>query len=317
MKTEIFILLKNIIYLFFVIFIGYITYKKKIIDENVKDSISTLIVKITAPILLFTTISNTKFSINILHDVIILIISAFFIISFLILMGYVSAKIFKLEGKTKYSHIFCSSFGNTGFLAYPLLLALYGEKGIFYAASYNIMHDFLSWSLGVRLMNKHNGHNNGSGFLNPNSISILLGFLVFLIKGLFNLNDNIVIKFIYDAFNPLGKTTIYLSMLFIGCLLADVSFNKAFKTYSIYSIILIKMILLPISIMFFLSLFDINRFTKLIMVMQTAMPTATISSVLAYRYNSDSEYAVKSIMLTTSIALITLPSILYIFELLY
>jgi len=103
-------------------------------------------------------------------------------------------------------------------------------------------------------------------------------------------------------------------MLFIGCILAEISIKEAFKTVSIYSIVVLKMILMPILVMYITYLLGISNFTRLILTMQTAMPTATISSVLAYRYNSDAEYSAKAVVLTTLISIFTLPLILIIFK---
>lgn len=317
MNQQALILLKNILYLFAIVFIGFIGSRKKIFESNIKDSVSELIVKITAPLLLFTTISSKEYSPYILKNVFILIISAFCGIMLLLGIGVITAKLFGLKEKTYYTHVFCSAFGNTGFLSFPLLYSIFGEKGVFYAASYNIMHDFLAWSLGLSLISKHSNGKTKFGFINPNSIAIFSGFLVYLLKGIL---PNFVLTYynkvffvIYEALNPFGKTTIYLSMFFIGCLLAEVSFKQTFKTYSAYSIVLFKMLILPFIIMFLTQFVKMDQFTRLIIILQTAMPTAVISSVLSYRYKADSSYATKTVFITTIASIITIPLIVFIY----
>ncbi|ADL42420.1 Auxin Efflux Carrier [Caldicellulosiruptor obsidiansis OB47] len=317
MNKEVLILLKNLLFLFSVIFIGFVGTKLKLFSNVVKDSVSELIVKVTAPILLFTTISSQPFSGQVLRNVFTLILSAFAGIMILLLLGYITGYLFRLKGKTFYTHIFCSAFGNTGFLSYPLLYSIFGEKGVFFAASYNIMHDFLAWSLGLLIITRHNREKTKFGFVNANSIAVFSAFIIYLIKGVLpagvkSLYDKIFLT-IYDALNPFGKTTIYLSMFFIGCLLAEISFKETLKTSSAYAITLFKMVLLPLGIMYLTKYLPINNFTRLIIILQTGMPTAIISSVLSYRYDGDSHYATRTIFITTIFSLITIPLLVFLY----
>lgn len=317
MNDEVLILLKNLLFLFTVIFIGFLGTKLNLFSTIVKDSVSELIVKVTAPILLFTTISSKPFSAQVVKNVFILILSAFVGIMILLLLGYITGSLFKLKGKTFYTHIFCSAFGNTGFLSFPLLYSIFGEKGVFFAASYNIMHDFLAWSLGLSIITRHNREKSKFGFVNANSIAVFVAFIIYLIKGILphdiKTSYDRVFLTIYDALNPFGKTTIYLSMFFIGCLLAEVSFKETLNTSSAYAITLFKMVLLPLGIMYLTKYLSIDNFTRLIIVLQTGMPTAIISSVLSYRYDGDSHYATRTIFVTTLFSLITIPLLVFLY----
>lgn len=317
MNQEVLILLKNILYLFAVISIGFIGIKIGLFSATIKDAVSELIIKATAPVLLFTTISSKPYSLSVIKNVFALIISAFVGIMLLLGIGYLMAKLFKLQGKTFYTHIFCSAFGNTGFLSFPLLYSIFGERGVFYAASYNIMHDFLAWSLGVSIITKHSNEKTKFGFINANSIAVFSAFVVYLLKGALPTEFlNYYNKFflvIYDALNPFGKTTIYLSMFFIGCLLAEVSLKDTIKTYPAYGIVVLKMIILPLLFMFLTKFTSLDNFTRLIIVLQTGMPTAIISSVLSYRYKADSSYATRTIFITTLFSLLTIPLLVFMY----
>lgn len=317
MNHEVLILLKNILYLFAIIFIGFIGTKTRLFSSTIKDTVSELIIKVTAPILLFTTISSKPYSSTVVKNVFTLIISAFFGIMVLLGAGYITGRLFKLQGKTFYTHIFCSAFGNTGFLSFPLLYSIFGEKGVFYAASYNIMHDFLAWSLGLSIITKHSSEKIKFGFINANSIAIFSAFIVYLLKGALPTEIlsyyNKFFLTIYDALNPFGKTTIYLSMFFIGCLLAEVSFKDTVKTYPAYGIVAFKMVAFPLLIMFLTKFVSLDDFTRLIIILQTGMPTAIISSVLSYTYKADSSYATRTIFITTLFSLLTIPVLVFIY----
>lgn len=317
MNNEVLILLKNILFLFTVILIGFSTSKLNIISKNIKDAVSELIIKVTAPILLFTTISSKPFSARTVKSVFILIASAFVGIIVLLLLGYITGVLFKLKEKTFYTHVFCSAFGNTGFLSFPLLYSIFGERGVFFAASYNIMHDFLAWSLGLSIITRHNHEKTKFGFINGNSVAVFVAFIIYLIKGVLSQDSKIIyeriFQTVYDALNPFGKTTIYLSMFFIGCLLAEIPFKEMLKTVSAYVIVLFKMILLPLVIIYLTKYLAIDNFTRLIIVLQTGMPTAVISSVLSYKYDGDSYYATRTIFVTTLFSLITIPLLVFLY----
>ena len=325
--NEVEIILKQILILTLLGVTGFAAGKGKFLPENTHRYISALILKITMPFLIFTTMGNYSFTGETLKNGFLIFVLGIF---FILLGGFISLGPCKLMGireKTKNIYIAQSMFGNVIFMAYPLLKAMYGDEGIVYAIFFNIANDAILWTLGVYLFNRHNTKNwrdNLSHLVNPNTLAFMGGLLIILLKGIFKFENIYIYKSIWDifysAFYNLGHITIYLSMIFIGLILSGVKisgikdiFDRA--RYLVYS--LFKLIIVPVAaILFFKATGDFfDIFVKRIVALQLAMPASTIVSALALEYDSDYNAATEGIFVSTILSIFTLPLIVYLLTL--
>jgi len=322
--SQIQIIINQIIILTLLGITGFVAGKKKYLPEDSHKYISALILKLTMPFLIFTTMSNYSFTNKTLTNGLYIFV---FGVVFILIAGLISlgqCRVMGIKAKTKNIYIAQSMFGNVIFMAYPLLKAMYGDIGIVYAIFFNIANDAILWTLGVYLFNKHNTKNwkdNLSHLLNPNTLAFLGGIIMIVFKSLFKIDKiaayNTVWSIFYDTFNGLGHTTIYLSMVFIGLILSNVKISGindilSRARYIVYSAF--KLLIIPIIALMFFKLtnnfFDV--FVMRIVVIQLAMPAATIVTALALQYDSDYNAATEGIFISTILSILTLPVIVYL-----
>lgn len=303
---------------------GFIAGKKKYLHQDFHKYISALILKITMPFLIFTTMGNYSFTGETLKNGLYIFILG---VVFILLGGFVSlgpCRIMGIRGKTKNIYAAQSMFGNVIFMAYPLLKAMYGDVGIVYAIFFNIANDAILWTLGVYLFNRHNTRSwrdNLTHLVNPNTIAFMGGIVMIALKALFHMEEAYAYQKVwgvfYEAFNGLGHTTIYLSMVFIGLILSSVEIAGlrdvlSRSRYLVYSVF--KLLVIPVIALIFFRLangyFDV--FVKRIVVLQLAMPASTIVSALALQYDSDYNAATEGIFISTVLSVFTLPFIVYL-----
>ncbi len=322
--NEVDIIIKQILILTLLGITGFAAGRKKFLPEDSHKYISALILKITMPFLIFTTMGNYSFTGETLKNglFIFLLGAAFILFGGLIALG--PCKLMKIRDKALNIYVAQSMFGNVIFMAYPLLKAMYGDEGIVYAIFFNIANDAILWTLGVYLFNRHNSKNwrdNLSHLVNPNTIAFLGGILMIVLKGVFQIEKTAAYERVWDvlytAFNGLGHTTIYLSMVFIGLILSNVRITGMTEIlskskYLVYSAF--KLLIVPVlAILFFRftgNFFDV--FVKRIVVLQLAMPSSTIVSALALQYDSDYNAATEGIFISTLLSIFTLPFIVYL-----
>ena len=303
---------------------GFMAGKKKYLPENTHKYISALILKITMPFLIFTTMGNYSFTRQTLTNGIYILILGFV---FILLAGLISlgqCRVLGIRNKTENIYIAQSMFGNVIFMAYPLIKAMYGDIGIVYAIFFNIANDAILWTLGVYLFNKHNTKSwkdNLSHLANPNTLAFLGGIIIILLKSIFKIENNAIYNSVwnifYSTFNSLGHTTIYLSMIFIGLILSGIIIEGtgdilSKSLYLIYSAF--KLLIIPVMALLFFrftgNFFDV--FVKRIVVLQLAMPASTIVSALALQYDSDYNAATEGIFVSTILSIFSLPLIVYL-----
>ncbi|ACL76528.1 AEC family transporter [Ruminiclostridium cellulolyticum] len=303
---------------------GFAAGKTGFLPENSHKYISALILKITMPFLIFTTMGNYSFTRETLTNGLYIFILgiAFILIAGLIALG--QCKVLRIKEKTKNIYVAQSMFGNVIFMAYPLLKAMYGDIGIVYAIFFNIANDAILWTLGIYLFNRHNTRNwkdNLLHLINPNTLAFLGGIAMIFLKFQFRIEKTYVFtkvwSIFYDAFNGLGHTTIYLSMIFIGLILSSIkvtSVNEMITKLKYFVLSLFKLLIVPFAAILFFKVTKgvFNPFVVRIVVLQLAMPASTIVSALALQYDSDYNAATEGIFVSTILSIFTLPFIVYL-----
>lgn len=322
--NEIQIIINQIIILTLLGITGFAAGKTKYLPEDSHKYISSLILKITMPFLIFTTMGNYSFTRETLTNGLYIFIFAFV---FILAGGFIAkgqCRVLGIREKTENIYIAQSMFGNVIFMAYPLIKAMYGDIGIVYAIFFNIANDTILWTIGVYLFNRHNTKSwkdNMSHLINPNTLAFLAGIAIILVKSLFKIERfeayNAFWNIFYSTFNSLGHTTVYLSMLFIGLILAtieikgisDILSKWRFLVYSVF-----KLLIIPVAaiVLFKLTGGFFDQFVKKIVVLQLAMPASTIVSALALQYDSDYKAATEGIFISTILSVFTLPFIVYL-----
>ena len=308
---DISVIVNPIAMLFIAICIGFVSAKTGYLQDSIRKIISTIIVKITLPLMIITSLMEKDITGDTAGNVALAAISAVVVMTVLGFLGYGTACLFRLKEPTRTLHAVLSGGGNVGFLGYPVVLSVFGEEALFYAVIYGMVNDAIFWTVGVYLINRSGeklvGKDALKKLLNPSTISFFIGFpLLFLGVKLPPL--------IHDTFSGIGSLTTYLSMLFIGMTLATIDIKKLYKRISMLAPALIKMILAPIGVAALFAHFGISHLAIGAIVLEIAMPAQTATSIVASEANSDEAYAAEYIFFSTVLSLVTLPFVYYVME---
>lgn len=300
-----------IIMLFIAIFVGYIAVKTGYMQVEIRKFISTILVKITLPLLILTSLLEKDVTSDTVGNVALAALSAVVVTILLGALGFGTARLFGLKEPTKSVHAVLSGGGNVGFLGYPIVFAVFGEEALFYAVIYGTVNDAIFWTLGVYLMNRAGGKLVGKDalkkLLNPSTIAFFIGFPLMLLG----------VKLppiLQDAFSGIGGLTTYLSMIFIGMTLAMIDIRKMYKRVSMLAPAAIKMIIAPILATLLFVRLGINHLAIGAIVLEIAMPAQTVTSIIASEADSDEVYAAEYIFFSTVLSLVTLPFVYYVME---
>lgn len=276
--------------------------------KGIGEASSKLLTRITMPLLVITTLSGQVRNAKTGTTAAAVFVSAVIIVFILMLLGRISAIPFNFDNKKRDVHMCLTAFGNTIFLAYPLIRELWGDTALFYAAFFSIANDLIAWTVGIMVLSRKGGRVNLKRLLNPVTLSYIMGAVMFCaglkLPGL-----------IHNAATDVGGCTTVLSMLFLGVTLAKVKVKELFKGLSSVTIILIKMLGAPIAVFWLLKAvlprlpFGIDSIIIVVIAMEVAMPCQTVFAIVANECGSDTDYATTAISITTAASLVTLPFI--------
>jgi malate permease and related proteins len=316
---EMSIIVNQIAALIILAVIGYIARKSGFLSDGADTVLSKVLIRITAPALIISTMTSYNFDAATLSDGLLVGLLAIIFMFFALFTGMLFSRVMKLDGST--ANVFKAHlmFGNVGYLALPLFKAVLGERAVVVAAFFVLAFELLCWTTGVFMLNKHKGLpfvDTIKKFISPNTISCLIG-LIFAFTGLHrtiegNAAATVIYNFFYSALNPLGNCTLPLVMLFIGISAANNpsgSFAAIVKKPVTLVLSLLKLLVIPFAVLAILLLLGdlINPFVRTIVILDMAMPCAAIIAALSADYGSDFKQATDNVIYTTVLSLFTLP----------
>ena len=313
-------ILSQILVLFILAAIGFVSGKTGYLPEKAGTVVSKLVMRVTMPALILSKMLSADFSADNYFDGLKLVAVALVTLLLIFAITRPFMRLMKIPDKSRNVYCMQSLFGNVIFFAFPLFQALFGDIGVLYALFFNVGNDILLWTLGIYLAGKHKGGGFGNALkhiLNMNMIMFIIG----LILVLSNLSAKLEGGVVYQTADMIGKATSPLSMIFVGLVMASSKglFKNLGKKMLSIVLALQKQIIVPVLaglvMLFAVKQGWISDVVMMIAVMQLAMPVGTLTVSIAAEYDSDYEMAADNVFVSTLLSIITLPLIAYLLKL--
>lgn len=301
------IVLHQVIIMFLLILIGIILIKRNIVNKNSLKDLSNILLYVVVPALLIRAY-NKKIQ---KEELIGLGISFILSISFHIL-AIILAKIF-IKKRNNENYIIDRLgvvYSNCGFMAFPILNVALGDKGIFYGASFVAMFNVFIWSNGVKSLEESKKFSVKKAIINPGCIAAGLGIITYIMQISYPSVVTDTMDFLADLNTP-------LAMIAVGCMLSDVKWKEVLKDITLYKIVFIRNIIIPVIFLLILSALHISNISKTVrtvciaIVLCASCPTANSISLIPKSLGFDGSRGAKIIAFTTILSIITLPLITY------
>ncbi|NLN14614.1 MAG: AEC family transporter [Tissierellia bacterium] len=294
-------IINSVISLFIMILVGLYGAKRNIINDKLNKGLTDILIQIALP---FMIVSSFIFSYDetIKDNIIKTFYYSLLAYILIIILSYLVLIPVK-ENKKTVLH-FANVFVNTGYIGFPILNAIYGPEGVIYGSIFNMFFVILVWTYGIMLYEgKLNQFNEFKKILlNPSIIAVIIGIIIFM----FDIKLPIAL---FSSIESIGSMTGPLSMIIIGVILSKVKFKEYMRDKTLYYGIFTKLILIPLTICFIFSIFKPSKAVNSVIIM-TAMPASTMTSILAEKYNKEKEFAALLVSLTTLLSLISVPILL-------
>ncbi len=137
----------KMIELFIVIIIGYIACKCNVLNKDARIKLSRIVLYITLPATILSSVLNQEQLPNAGQIFSLLVVAA---LSYVILFAaaFIFPKFLLVPNDKKGVYRFMFTFGNVGFIGFPVTQAIFGNSAIFYTAVFNLPFNLLVFSMG-------------------------------------------------------------------------------------------------------------------------------------------------------------------------
>lgn len=293
---------ESVLSLFIIILVGVYGSKKGIITKDLNKGLTNILIKIALPFMIVSSFMFT-YDDTIKSNVLKTFYYSLGAYALMAAVSFIMLLPVKRDKKTVLH--FANIFVNTGYVGFPVLNSIFGAEGVIYGSIFNLFFVILVWTYGLMLYrgNLEKGYLKKeiiSLLFNPSIIALIIGivFMVFNIK-----IDGALLQSVKSIANITGP----LSIIIIGVILSDVKIKHHLKDWTVYYGIVIKLLFIPTAV-FFISLIlgDSSKAVYSVIIM-TAMPASTMTSIFAEMYDKEKEFAAVIVSATTLISLITVP----------
>lgn len=289
--------------LFSVLAIGFLTAKLGLLKKEAGRHLADLVVNITCPATTLYAVATSSRSLPNSDVLRILLITA---ATYGALIGFATAAtaLFRVPQHQRGIYRFMLIFANVGFLGYPVLQALLGPDGVFVASMYNLVFQLLCFTYGVgQISGKAREAGMWKRFCSPMICASVLALVLYLTGSVFPAR-------VVDVLGLLDRVTAPVSMLVIGCSLAAFPLKEIFRKWRVYVWCLLKLVVIPVAVWAVLRLCRVEGLLLEVMVVLAALPVATNATLLCAKYDGDEATAASGVFLSTALCMITLPLLL-------
>jgi hypothetical protein len=292
------IVTNQVITLFLILIVGYFARKRAILTSELTSGLTNFLINVTSPFMIISSF-QFAFSKEMLASAGKILTFSFLAHIFSTLIGLIIFK--KYPENIRKILRFTTTFSNCGFMGFPLLQSIYGKFGVFYGSIYVVGFNIFLWTIGVMIFT---GERDLSAikkaFLSPNIIAVLIGITTFILS----------LKIptpIYSALEIIGEMTTPISMLVVGSTLAEMKLKELFSGFAVYYGTLIRLVIIPLLSLLITGLLNFEPLLQGVCVISTATPAAATTAIFAEKYNGDSAFASRIIVISTVLSIITLP----------
>lgn len=298
------VIVNQMIILFLVIIVGYIANKVGILDKSQNQKLSSLILNITCPALILSSVFETKSGdFKTVIQIFIISIAIYIVLPF---MGILFGKILKVSKEDRNLYQFMTIFSNIGFMGYPVIQSIFGTQALFFAAICNMIFNIFCYSYGIYLMSECGKLSfDFKKIINPGIIFSIIAVIIYLTKWQMP-------QIIGETSSLIGATTTPLAMMLIGSSLADIPPKEVINDVRIYLYTIIKQIVMPILFWWVLKFIVFDKVVLGVLVILVAMPVGSITVMFCNQYKGNVDLASKSIFITTLASVFTIPTLVYL-----
>lgn len=293
-----FITFQQVIELFLLILLGAAAYKTGVVRGEAKKDLSSLLINLVIPAVILNSF-QTQMDLEKLP----VLGEAFFLCALAHILLILGSRLMIPAGRSADFAIerICTVYTNAGFMGLPLLGALSGEQGTFYASVYVAVFHLFLWTHGAFTLSRETDLRRTLRQLcSPTILAVAAALFLFFTN--IKLPQLLVVPVGY-----LADLNTPLAMLATGISLASYQLSVFLKNGRIYYLAALRLLLLPILMLLLFRLFGFRGTAEKCVLVAAACPTAALAPMVALRYGHDEQIASGVFAVTTLLSLFSIP----------
>ena len=302
------LLMEQIIQLFLMIFMGFVIVKARLLKSEDSRVLSVIVLYLIVPCVIIN-----AFQVDYTKDTVqgLLIALAASVLTQIVLLIVISVfgKLIHLND-VEVASIYYSNSGN---FIVPIVTFILGKEWVLYGCVFMSVQLVFLWTHCKKIISREASYDWKKIVLNINMISIVIGVILFFTRIHLPSDINSTLSAVGSMIGP-------ASMIVTGMLFAGMNFKQIFANKRVYFVSFFRLIIVPVIALFLIKCSQLSTFSsngnKLMMIVFLAIITPSASTVtqMCQVYGNDSQYASAINVVTTLLAIVTMPLMVMLFQ---
>ena len=302
------LLMEQIIQLFLMIFMGFLIVKAKLLNSEDSKILSIIVLYLIIPCVIINAF-QVDYTPQTVKGLLIALAGSVMTQVILLIVVSILGRVFHLN-EVEVASIYYSNSGN---LIVPIVMFILGKEWVLYGCVFMSVQLVFIWTHCKKIISRESVYDWRKIVLNINMISIAIGSVLFLSR--IHLPEDI-----NSTLSAVGGMIGPASMIVTGMLFAGMDFKQIFASKRVYFVTFLRLIVVPaialvlIKFSYLASLSSNGPKIMLIVFLAIITPSASTVTQMCQVYENDSQYASAINVVTTLLAIITMPLMVMLFQ---
>ena len=297
------LLVKQILELFLMILMGYIIVKTGLLKDEDSKVISKIVLYLIIPCVIINAF-QVEYTDDKVKGLFLALVASVLLQVLLLLIVWGIGRVFHMN-EVETTSIY---YSNTGNLIVPIVTYVLGEKWVLYGCVAMCVQLVFIWTHCKSVLGKEEKTDWKKIVFNINMISVFLGVVLFVTR--IRLPE-----LVNHTLSSVGSMIGPASMIVTGMLIAGMNLKEIFSRGRVYGIACMRLIIIPLIALLILTIWGQDS-TKILLIVFLSVITPSASTVtqMCQVYGNDSQYASAINVITTIFAIITMPLMVLVFQ---
>ena len=302
------LLIEQIAQLFMMIFMGYLIVKMGLLQDTDSKVLSKIVLYLIVPCVIINAF-QVDYTPDTINGLLLALMASVLTQVLLLIAISLFSKLLHLN-EVEIASVYYSNSGN---LIVPIVTFILGQEWVLYGCVFMSVQIIFIWTHGKKIISREDSYDWKRIVQNINMISIFIGIALFLT----GIRLPILIN---NTLSAVGSMIGPASMIVAGMLFAGMNLKQIFADKKVYFVSFLRLIAVPLLALTILKLTPLSMPTadssKILLIVFLAIITPSASAVtqMCQVYENDSQYASAINVMTTLLAIITMPLMVILFE---
>lgn len=301
------VLLSNLIGLFLLIGVGFFAVRTGILPAEASKPMTALLMKITVPATIVSSMLR-PLDMGFLKMGASMLLVGMVILPLFSVVSLGLSRLFRVADGRRGMWCFCATFCNSGFMGFPVALALFGEEGLALTVILSIPFNLMMYSIGAKMVCIDLPRDGSAQAISWGKV-IFSVINLSLVVGLFFYFTQIQLpQAVRGPLDYLAGVTTPLSMMITGMNLSQGKAGDIFRDRDILTAAGTRLLILPVLAWGLMRL--VPGLSSLVLgaaLLNFSMPSPAAAALLGEQYGGDTQTAVRAVFVSSLLCIVTIP----------